>query len=466
MINQFRWLHLSDVHYISNSNQSNLNNELLQKIKQVTESTPVDCIIITGDFFSQGIPDASLKSFLSDLYNICSDTGKWNVTTENPMERLFVCPGNHDLNRNAANRYEGYYRYRPDVLRELTASDPDEFIAPASKYQYDLMTKHAFWEYNQLAEKLNRSIKQNKFKYECNIFQVNGSCTLNPVVFVGINTELYAGQVRPTVEIKHDAAAKFSEFLTLQKEYDFQQAIEAYKQYCSFYQELIDGNVARDEKKLCFISASAQQYTSDIIKNINPPPIVIIFGHRSIESFTEEAQRKEALFANNCNRSQIYLCGHSHRPGYTEVKTIFEGTNPYTQYQICVGGSFVDSYGYNTCSFSIGTITWKNEEKPELTGTLYIWKELFDSNNVDGVTVKPFHWVKCPFSRKIVLDFGGGANTIRGDRSKNTINVIQKKDEFEKSIFIDNKLTSTEEPYNEDSTIRGPRYPKIGFDDF
>lgn len=421
----FRWLHLSDIHHVNTAENEKLHREFLEKIKTEIRTAPIDCIVMTGDFAYQGIIDAGVYDFVSEIYSICSNAGNWGWETGKNMDRLFTCPGNHDLNRNAA--IEDADLYRPEILPELAEKCKTEFM-DSSASEYDLMTTHAFRPYRIFVEKSKAQKLSGTYPYEYNIFKVPGQYTPDPVRFIGINTELLAGQLRAKDVIQQELAEQYSEFMDAHRRFDFQKAREIYEQYCEGQKELIEGNVAKDEKRLCFISEEARKSAEEEIKKVEGAPIVILFGHRSIEAFSEEAQQREANFASACNQSQIYLCGHSHKPGRSKIVTRFLNNNSI-QHQICVGGSFADPSGYNTCSFSIGTITWRNGQPPEMRDTLYIWEKLFDPASADGTTEKPYHWIECPAEEPVKL-------TIHSDfgRKPEDEKVLERGEEKQKKI--------------------------------
>lgn len=94
------WLHLSDLH-IRSSDEYNRNIVLQAFLKDLKEQIEqkqlqLDFALITGDIAFSCVPDEYLmaRQFLDDLIE----------TTNLSKERLFVIPGNHDVNRKSITR--------------------------------------------------------------------------------------------------------------------------------------------------------------------------------------------------------------------------------------------------------------------------------------------------------------------------------------------------------------------------
>jgi predicted MPP superfamily phosphohydrolase len=91
------WLHLSDLHFRSSQTYDRnivlktLLEDIAQRVRN--DSLQPDFIVISGDIaFSSRPEEYNLATkFLDDLLK----------TTNLPKERLFLVPGNHDVDRNA-----------------------------------------------------------------------------------------------------------------------------------------------------------------------------------------------------------------------------------------------------------------------------------------------------------------------------------------------------------------------------
>ena len=103
-----RWLHISDLHLNTTEVESARIREQLPKFL-LRNGIKYDYIFCTGDIrdssgahYKEPFPTAVF------LKNLC---GVWNL----PMEKLFIVPGNHDVNRSAADR--------TNVVREMLWED-------------------------------------------------------------------------------------------------------------------------------------------------------------------------------------------------------------------------------------------------------------------------------------------------------------------------------------------------------
>lgn len=92
-----RWLHISDLHLGSSDlSTDELRDELLKFL--VEKGLRCDYVFCTGDIKTAGPDDKDYTdSMATYLKAICKTVGI-------PTERLFIVPGNHDINRDAAGR--------------------------------------------------------------------------------------------------------------------------------------------------------------------------------------------------------------------------------------------------------------------------------------------------------------------------------------------------------------------------
>ncbi len=475
----FRWLHLSDLHFVSTPPYENMQCKLLDKLKEViTLSSPVDCIVITGDFFNKGVYDEKVTAFLKELYQLCSESGDWHWKEGDFMDRLFVCPGNHDLERNAgcykankANRKEKEYLYRPKVIKNLAREDSAKDIFGGHGKEnslYSLLTEKTFLQYEEIILHLLPPGRLGKYKHECIVYTGPKLSTPNPVVFIGINTELYAGQVRESKEILNDIASIHKEILEHEANQDFEDAKRAYERYVQLSEQVRDGNFADDDKKLCFISEDAQKYVKDLISGITDP-IVIMFGHRSLSALTDGARIAEANFAKNfCFHSKIYLCGHSHKLGYKTIETALVGDAPYDQYQTCVGGVFADFSEYDDFSFSIGEISWRNGA-PTAYGTLYLWAKRQIDDSYDWTQYSPPSVAVLTSSVSLHQTSGEEDMQINREAKQPITENLQLKKPYSDDVQVkdsDKTIQDLKEKRTgpeEDPGLRTPHIPKLPF---
>lgn len=110
MRNKLTWLHISDIHFYPKTEwrDSVCRSALLDHLKNIfaqNDSIRPDFIFCTGDIAfgeSSSMPLQNqylqAKAFFDDLLKTCGEAGM-----PLPKERLFVVPGNHDVNRNSIN---------------------------------------------------------------------------------------------------------------------------------------------------------------------------------------------------------------------------------------------------------------------------------------------------------------------------------------------------------------------------
>lgn len=89
----FRFLHISDVHFrfCCADSFENVTREMIKnKIKEECVNKEINCLIISGDIFHQGV-----------LSSIDLEESKRFIKSLPGHENLVVVPGNHDLDRHA-----------------------------------------------------------------------------------------------------------------------------------------------------------------------------------------------------------------------------------------------------------------------------------------------------------------------------------------------------------------------------
>ena len=126
-MNQFQLLHISDLHIKEKEDfdRSLVLDSLIERIKlDINKGFRPEIVIVTGDIAFKGIaPEYRLARVFFDKLLSC---------LELPKERLFIVPGNHDVNRNEyrpndiptykniqeLNEQLENENYRQDLLRE------------------------------------------------------------------------------------------------------------------------------------------------------------------------------------------------------------------------------------------------------------------------------------------------------------------------------------------------------------
>ena len=96
-MDKIHWLHLSDIHLNKRDVDSRrMRNKLLEYIKEL--GTQIDYIFITGD-----LRYAPMGEFAADTVDYIN---KLLSVTNLTVDRLFIVPGNHDIERDAEGRAE------------------------------------------------------------------------------------------------------------------------------------------------------------------------------------------------------------------------------------------------------------------------------------------------------------------------------------------------------------------------
>src|SRR5687767_12968424 len=97
-----RFLHFSDIHFHREvaghrlELDAHLRNEILRDVERMAESLgPVDSILVSGDIaFGGKEPEFSFAE--AWLKKVCE-------RTDCSLESIFMCPGNHDVDRDIAS---------------------------------------------------------------------------------------------------------------------------------------------------------------------------------------------------------------------------------------------------------------------------------------------------------------------------------------------------------------------------
>jgi predicted MPP superfamily phosphohydrolase len=137
---KLRYLHLSDLQLSGSPKKEEniITRSMLDTIKDlVDQESLLDFIIITGDVVSRGKEEEypAAESFCKRLLKIA----------DLPPQRLFIVPGNHDLNRQEISNIDIMRMYSFENQDEITNILTDSFYLPK------LLRK--FSTFNAFAEK-------------------------------------------------------------------------------------------------------------------------------------------------------------------------------------------------------------------------------------------------------------------------------------------------------------------------
>lgn len=317
-----RWLHLSDLHLLNKAEDSvgrevilygSKGESLSGEAKNIDEGGlkwyvtqyPVDCIIITGDFFFRGNFDEKtrkgLKLFLQELYRICSDAAEWGWNETNGMDRLFWCPGNHDLDRSAVLLEKNILIRRDEAIGRV---NEEGYFFPGNSRS--LLTTQSFSTVYEFMREL-RGETADENVYEAQLYQVP-KLNKPPVYFLAINTALSAGQlVQDEVDDKVEKA--YETFFKCHNLHDSAGALRAYEDYHKHLQ-IKKRKVIDDEGKICFVSEECVNALKSELAT-KGKYIAILIGHHPYGFFEKKAQLQFKKFTQSSG-IKLYLHGHTH----------------------------------------------------------------------------------------------------------------------------------------------------------
>lgn len=94
-----KWMHISDIHFnLKGYDAKNIREQLLVKLKEL--ELKLDFILITGDcLFRFGKDSLNQKEIINYIKEIASTCGCSN-------RKVYICPGNHDIDRENGSRNE------------------------------------------------------------------------------------------------------------------------------------------------------------------------------------------------------------------------------------------------------------------------------------------------------------------------------------------------------------------------
>lgn len=379
----YRWLHITDIHSTSSIVDSNFKESFLEEVKREIsgKNKAVDCIIFTGDLFNRGKwtneDRDKVEKFLMEIYEQCSMVGGWNWEKGQPMTRFFYCPGNHDLNRNAAYQHDERDSkiYRSDILSDVVktsslgtltfSNNHSQNYTTEDEENYKLFTKEAFSPFFNVMNSLTQNesnynqVGAGDYSYEVRTFHAKNENF--SIVFVAINTSILAGQQFKRNDICTQMSEVYKHFKECQITQDYKGALNEYKKYVTLASKS-NGLITDDKEHLCFLREKAQEQLIEKINAMDNDPIIIFMGHHPLNWFSKEG-RDSLLGLMRKLKVKIYLCGHEHKVKYKELTSLPGGTK-FHYYQISVGGPFSDSSNFNQCGFSIGTLL-SGDDLPE-----------------------------------------------------------------------------------------------------
>ena len=249
-----KWLHVTDLHFGVETHES---KQMLENLAKVAELTgPVDCLFITGDLrYAAKYPKAYPPEAASRLVELRKALGV-------PPERVFIVPGNHDVNSNS-------------YLREIVGKglkkyhDSGKGSVPSDMLPYLLEAQEAFEE--QLLKKVGRKpVKTGRKKAPPRIHYCVQLPDF-PFNIICLNTALF----------------------------------------CYYDDTTKQG---QDDKELILGKA----HIDLMLKNeVDPDKQIIILAHHPLDGIHDEESEYFRHKLNECRGERkdiiLYLCGHTHK---------------------------------------------------------------------------------------------------------------------------------------------------------
>lgn len=396
-----RWLHISDLHINPDGimvDVEALMERFLSDLEKRLSEKPIDCIVFTGDLFNRGAWTSSqtsdAKDILKRIYKVCSSAGGWLWEDGQPMNRLFYCPGNHDVLREAYTVCNNnHVIHRKNIVTKAARAVKNGQFA-ASNDEYVLLTEKTFGQfYTAMQDLCGDNTYISDYEYEYRIFNIETDG--NSFSFIGINTALLAAQDFDDRVITDELQSAFNEFMNYHTSFDSKKALEAYKKYDVAVNKKL-GKLKNDKNNLCFISTKAQ---SAIQATPIKDRITVLFGHHPISFLSKEASDWARLTAEK-NAVCLYLCGHMHKPHGDTVEASYESylgklSENSQVYQVTVGGLFTDKSGYNEISYSIGELDCTDGTHLTINISIFVYtKDIFGeikwhtTSKTDTITIK------------------------------------------------------------------------------
>ena len=155
-------LHISDLHLRKDidDSMSTQFDKFIEKIEDIETQNNIHLILITGDLFDRGQGKKSVENFLTRLTNTLPDC------------KIAMCPGNHDLDRNALlecfKKLSGNNQFDYRNLDALLKCDDNIITA---------FENHPFSNYNELffgtQQENNNKYKANEPSYRSKLLTWN-----------------------------------------------------------------------------------------------------------------------------------------------------------------------------------------------------------------------------------------------------------------------------------------------------
>ena len=344
----FRFLHISDVHFrfCCADSFENVTREMIKnKIKEECVNKEINCLIISGDIFHQGV-----------LSSIDLEESKRFIKSLPGHENPVVVPGNHDLDRHARVKIDGYnnFLYREEVILqkaktgEFTLSDKDK----------ELLYNKSFGAFQRYVKELGGKVCATpNDEFLMHRFPLSGDLAAKIVL---LNTSVLAGQKLRGEEFRHWINEKKQALENARNSFDAVKIAELELELTHIQRRMEnDGGFIVDEYpqdhngyksgRMAISKGAAVQLEQ---LNINPAKDIVIFvGHHSFDFMAPQMQAafQEAV----CKAGYgLYFCGHAHN---VRTRKIMQNIHE-TAYEFQAGVMYKENWDKAQYGFNIGEI--------------------------------------------------------------------------------------------------------------
>lgn len=352
----FRAIHISDLHFSDEaSDYSAARDKILEEIEK--QNLQADCLIISGDLFNRGTLKKNnaiaLKEFLRELPG---------------NDSIIVVPGNHDIDRTAQikekDSYNIYTTRRTLVNKygDKVNSDGEFSMKTSDKallYKKTFQDFICFSETNGFITLCDSTATSTPGNYEIKSFE--RIFNKRPVRFVLLNTALLAGQAVRGEEYRKrykEKQKKLQEADSLTERAKIELDLATLQEHFEKDGELIidEETTGENDNEKGRLSLSKTGNLS--LQRIKPSDAIltIFVGHHGIQYLSEKTQKAIVAAMKRC-KTEIYLCGHSHKVRYRR-RAIAGRAFPENIRQCQAGVVFKDKtdyaqYGFNYLEFTL-----------------------------------------------------------------------------------------------------------------
>jgi predicted phosphodiesterase len=172
-----RFLHLSDIHFdykIKNADSQTLRTLLLEKLADI-KSKGIDFIVITGDIFFKNRHNLKPQDIINSNEKLIQFIDDLCKVTNCSKENVFLCPGNHDPDRQNEERNKIIKKSREENNFEIDTKKQNDLHAAFSLFEqtYKSIKGKEYHDYEVFEVTIEN--KKNKNHKKTRIFSVNSA---------------------------------------------------------------------------------------------------------------------------------------------------------------------------------------------------------------------------------------------------------------------------------------------------